>query len=147
MCVCVTVASVAYLSMALGEGKLKDAIISSQSGDSNKFVGSIAYDVKLPVVFYARYCFWFFNYPLIMVCVVVCLTTLLENMPHTKQHMQNIKLMSSEKMLVNVILCFAMLFFLTVSVIVPSMSASFQRFISWFVGVVLGLNLVNNIRL
>ena len=47
--------------LTVDEGKLKDAIISSQSGDSNKFVGSIAYDVKLPVVFYARYCFWFFN--------------------------------------------------------------------------------------
>jgi hypothetical protein len=39
-----------------------------------------------------------------------------------------------------------MLVFLTVSVVVPP-NNGFQRFLSWFVGVVLGLNLVNNIRL
>jgi hypothetical protein len=46
----------------------------------------------------------------------------------------------------NVIMCFSMLVFLVVSVVVPQ-SNGFQRFISWFVGVVLGLNLINNIRL
>lgn len=46
----------------------------------------------------------------------------------------------------NVIMCFSMLVFLVVSVVVPQ-NNGFQRFISWFVGVVLGLNLINNIRL
>ncbi len=46
----------------------------------------------------------------------------------------------------NVIMCFSMLVFLVVSVVVPQHNG-FQRFISWFVGVVLGLNLINNIRL
>ncbi len=45
-----TIASVAYLSMALGEGKLKDASIARDN--SNKFY--VKNQVKLPVVFYPR---------------------------------------------------------------------------------------------
>ncbi len=49
-----TVASVAYLIMALGEGKLKEASIAR--GSNNKFY--VQSQVKLPVVFYPRcvYC-------------------------------------------------------------------------------------------
>jgi hypothetical protein len=39
-----------------------------------------------------------------------------------------------------------MLMFLVVSAIVPP-DKEFQRFLSWFVGVLLGINLINNIRL
>ena len=45
-----TIASVAYLCMALGEGKLKEASITRDS--SNKFF--VQSQVKLPVVFYPR---------------------------------------------------------------------------------------------
>jgi hypothetical protein len=53
---------------------------------------------------------------------------------------------SSNNITGNVLICFAMLVFLTVSVVLPPTNG-FQRFLSWFIGVVLGLNLVNNIRL
>jgi hypothetical protein len=46
-----TIASVAYLSMALGEGKLKEANIT-RSLDNKFYVQS---QIKLPVVFYPRY--------------------------------------------------------------------------------------------
>lgn len=46
-----TVASVAYLLMALGEGKVKEPKIS-RSGNNMFFVEN---QIKLPVVFYARY--------------------------------------------------------------------------------------------
>ena len=56
-----TVASVAYLLMALGEGKLKEPKIS-RSGNNMFFVEN---QIKLPVVFYARYhpSFKKFDYP------------------------------------------------------------------------------------
>jgi hypothetical protein len=96
-----TIASVAYLSMALGEGKLKEANIT-RAVDNTFYVQN---QIKLPVVFYPRwpampqpvvghaphalpsrrYCLWFLIYPLILVCVMVCLSTLVENMPSTKQ--------------------------------------------------------------
>ena len=78
---------------------------------------------------------------------MVCLSTLLDNMPSSKQQsFKVLSLNSSNNITGNVLICFAMLVFLVVSVIVPP-NNGFQRFLSWFVGVVLGLNLVNNIRL
>jgi hypothetical protein len=53
---------------------------------------------------------------------------------------------SSNNVAGNVLICLAMLVFLSVSVIVEP-KEGFRIFLSWFVGVVLGFNLVNNIRL
>jgi hypothetical protein len=66
--------------------------------------------------------------------------------PPLNQSFQVLNLNSSNNIAGNVLICIAMLVFLVVPVVVPR-DSGFQRFISWFVGVVLGLNLVNNIRL
>ena len=62
------------------------------------------------------------------------------------QSIKVLNMTSGNNVFGNVIMCFSMLVFLVVSVVVPQ-NNGFQRFISWFVGVVLGLNLINNIRL
>jgi hypothetical protein len=47
-----TIASVAYLIMALGEGKLKEASIARSSSNNKFYVQNL---IKLPVIFYPRY--------------------------------------------------------------------------------------------
>ena len=179
-----TIASVAYLIMALGEGKLKDATITRSSVDNKFYVQN---QIKLPVIFYPR-CILYHNVENESFGEISLFMQVLPLVPDIPSHIalcrglsyhvtgkfaqcetggpvmitygldvsaslitraQSIKVLnlnSGNNVFGNVVMCFSMLVFLVVSVIVPQ-NNGFQRFISWFVGVLLGLNLINNIRL